>query len=550
MKRFSRYVYLIGFAVAAFSLLGFLHQFTQSAGNVTAYYIPLDSSVKIQEDGTQTHWDYAQETPEISGVYQFTGKLPPDLSNGKLVLDISGMEITLSLNGQTIYTSSMPTDNGSTGFSTVHIPISPGTSGELTLTCRVLSEAYGIFPPMVRFVDTGQELSQTIAYTNLVSFPTGAYFLAVLLVLAFFLIRLYANAPDWSMIPLMLGLLGLCCSQLVRAQEYYFLPEWSVELLEKRAVMYLSCILLLVYLLMNRRKNYLKYFFYALLGTIFALVICYGISRLSNGYFASYIHNQLSSLSTLNLSGVMYWAALWLCLVVVLISGYSVFCFFTDQTVQAQSLQYQNHVLSNSYHALEYRISESAAVQHELNHNLTSMLCMCRSGDHAGLESLLEKMLHDQKNLPRSVFTGNHTINIILQDAAAKAHRSGIRFQATVEVPEKLNIPDNDLCALLMNLLENALEAASQLPPEKSFVTIRIKTVEPYLAVKCENAFTGQLRTDSQSNLLTTKEDPLCHGFGWRQMKQIAHKYHGSLLFHHTDDGVFTLQTALRIPDQ
>ena len=100
-----------------------------------------------------------------------------------------------------------------------------------------------------------------------------------------------------------------------------------------------------------------------------------------------------------------------------------------------------------------------------------------------------------------------------------------------------------------MNLLDNALEAAEQTPPEKAYVSISIKTADLYLAVKCENSFTGTLRKNQRGDLLTTKDDPLCHGFGWRQMQKVAQRYQGSLLFSHTDDGVFTVQTALRIPD-
>jgi hypothetical protein len=68
-----------------------------------------------------------------------------------------------------------------------------------------------------------------------------------------------------------------------------------------------------------------------------------------------------------------------------------------------------------------------------------------------------------------------------------------------------------------------------------------------FLAVKCENAFSGALRLDNHGRLLTIKENPETHGFGLKLMSAAAERYH-SIMDVSYSDRVFTVQTALQLP--
>lgn len=72
----------------------------------------------------------------------------------------------------------------------------------------------------------------------------------------------------------------------------------------------------------------------------------------------------------------------------------------------------------------------------------------------------------NRQQRPRTTFTGNLLVNAILQDAATRADRSSIRMENEVVIPDELPFPETDLCSLLMNLLDNALEAALRLPDQ------------------------------------------------------------------------------------
>ena len=205
--------------------------------------------------------------------------------------------------------------------------------------------------------------------------------------------------------------------------------------------------------------------------------------------------------------------------------------------------------MTEGYHALQEQIEADSETRHELKHRLTVLDCLCRNQDLSGIRKTLDEMLHEQEQRTRVTFTGNPMVNTILQDAAARAARASIRMGAEIAVPDELPFPETDLCSLLMNLLDNALEAAAKVtPPRDRFLTIRMNINAGHLAIVCENSFTGELKKDRRGNLLTVKEDALSHGFGYRQMKRITQKYNGLLRFH-TEGGVFVLDAALRLPD-
>ena len=113
--------------------------------------------------------------------------------------------------------------------------------------------------------------------------------------------------------------------------------------------------------------------------------------------------------------------------------------------------------------------------------------------------------------------------------------------------PEDLAIPAEDLCSLLMNLLDNALEGAAKVGPG-AFVRLRIQVNQGFLTVQCENRFDGAVQTDGRGSLRSTKADPDAHGFGLAQMRAVAEKY-GSVLDLCWTDTVFTVRTALKLPE-
>ena len=136
----------------------------------------------------------------------------------------------------------------------------------------------------------------------------------------------------------------------------------------------------------------------------------------------------------------------------------------------------------------------------------------------------------------------------ILQDAAGRARAAGITFRASVLIPKALPFQDEELCALLMNMLDNALEGAERTPEgREKTIRFQMRVKGDFIPILCENTFDGHVETAPDGSVKTTKPDPDSHGFGLAQMRAVVEKYESILDVSWTDDH-FTVQTAPQYP--
>ena len=245
---------------------------------------------------------------------------------------------------------------------------------------------------------------------------------------------------------------------------------------------------------------------------------------------------------------LLYWGLLWLVIVCALIAVWELIQSIAQVYGEARALSLRNNLLMANYQALERKVRESAALRHESAHRLAALDAKLQAGDLAGLEESLTAWRTANSAAAQTLFTRNITVNAILQDAASRAQRAGILFQASAPVPEELPFPDEDLCALLMNLLDNALEGAERTPAgQRRSIHFKMRLSNGFLSVLCENTFDGRLSVGADGSLYTTKEDAESHGFGLPQIRNVAKKY-GSMLDIRYTASLFTVQAALQIP--
>ena len=145
---------------------------------------------------------------------------------------------------------------------------------------------------------------------------------------------------------------------------------------------------------------------------------------------------------------------------------------------------------------------------------------------------------------------GIETKKFTVQDGAGilLAKAAGIAFHAVVLIPKTLPIQDGELCALLMNMLDNALEGAQRTPAgREKAIRFQMRVKGDFIPILCENTFDGHVETAPDGSVRTTKADPDSHGFGLAQMRAVVEKYESILDVSWTDDK-FTVQTAPQFP--
>ena len=221
---------------------------------------------------------------------------------------------------------------------------------------------------------------------------------------------------------------------------------------------------------------------------------------------------------------------MWTILAVVLMMSVLVFNINRQYEVEkelARLKSEQAELLERDYTAVSHAYQVNARLFHDL-HNHIGVLRQLLTHEKYGEAILyLDELQAPVENLTATVWTGDETVDCLINSKAASAESSGIRFQVQVEFPRRTNIRSVDLCAILGNLLDNAIEAARQVPdPAGRTVTLTIRRIHQMLVIKVENSF-ASAPVRENGELKTTKTEGGLHGWGLKSAQTAAEKYDG-----------------------
>lgn len=183
-------------------------------------------------------------------------------------------------------------------------------------------------------------------------------------------------------------------------------------------------------------------------------------------------------------------------ILLLLICGISVFRLMKSRLSvlnKYRELSVRYSILLENCSRMERSIRETAVLRHEWKNHITSLHLLAKQGDIRGLEQRLDQLDSQLKQLSPRKFSSNFSVNIILQNAAARAADKEIIFEAFAPLPEELGIENADLCSLLINMLDNAIEAASHADSGSRRISVSLKFLQNFLAIKCENSCSGSV---------------------------------------------------------
>lgn len=111
-------------------------------------------------------------------------------------------------------------------------------------------------------------------------------------------------------------------------------------------------------------------------------------------------------------------------------------------------------------------------------------------------------------------------------------------------LPPELPISDTELCAILSNGLENALQAVLELEKPERWVELYAGIRQNNLLIEIKNPCKGEVRI--QNGLPVSRR--VGHGFGCQSIRAIAEQNRGICMFE-VEKGVFALRVALPVKD-
>ncbi|MCX7714500.1 MAG: GHKL domain-containing protein [Clostridia bacterium] len=217
---------------------------------------------------------------------------------------------------------------------------------------------------------------------------------------------------------------------------------------------------------------------------------------------------------------------------------------FLEQT-RYKFLEQQINYQLEHYKSLELSQTKTNKLRHDMKNHLLCIkgLIDGNNPDEATkyIKSIFDLMA-DNKN---EINTGNHVFDCLLNSKIALAANNNINVDKDIKVPPKMNIEPVDICVILGNALDNAIECCSKLVDIEKIIKIKIEYINSNLFCIIKNSMNMNDKLNKKGKYyITSKQEKSMHGFGLENMDNTVAKYNGILDFEQKD-GFFTLSFVL-----
>ena len=216
---------------------------------------------------------------------------------------------------------------------------------------------------------------------------------------------------------------------------------------------------------------------------------------------------------------------------------------FLSKWIDRRIEAYQRELIETHYREVENMYRKMRGWRHDYRGHIQAMKALLSAGDLDGLRGYLDKLDTDLNTVDTVIKTGNPMADAILNSKISLAQSRGITVKADAHVPVGLRMSEIDLCCILGNLFDNAIEASMALPEEERLIRVYMEMKGTQLYISFTNFTAGKKLRKTGKVYKSTKGEG--HGFGLVRIDKIIEQLDG-YLSRNSEDGAFT--TEILIP--
>jgi len=212
---------------------------------------------------------------------------------------------------------------------------------------------------------------------------------------------------------------------------------------------------------------------------------------------------------------------------------------------------YQNDLITKHCDEVENIYKTMRGWRHDYHNHIQAMKALTFHAQNQDpdnpflhqLDDYLNSLNQDLTSVDTVIKTGNIMVDAILNSKLSLIRSRQISVNAKAAVPPSLRISEIDLCTIIGNLLDNAMEAClRQTYTEERFIRVFIGILKGQLYISVSNS-TGNTIKKQGKTFLSSKDSP-SHGFGLMRVDRIAAKYSGYVNRQH-EEGIFATEIML-----
>nr|WP_308628148.1 GHKL domain-containing protein [uncultured Eisenbergiella sp.] len=193
-----------------------------------------------------------------------------------------------------------------------------------------------------------------------------------------------------------------------------------------------------------------------------------------------------------------------------------------------QLVNSQNKMIENNYQEMILLYQKRDRVFHDMKNHLSVLTLLIADKDFIRAKDYIGKINEPILELEHKRYTGNKIVDIILNDKVEKAESCDICFNINTKELEEGIIQDVDWCAILANVLDNAIEASNLTKEGNKKIDLYINQNDCSTIIEVTNTHNGKVNVHN-NKLISNKKNKLMHGIGMESVRSAVEKYNGIL---------------------
>lgn len=210
--------------------------------------------------------------------------------------------------------------------------------------------------------------------------------------------------------------------------------------------------------------------------------------------------------------------------------------------IDKQLAIYQRELIETHYAEVENMYRQIRGWRHDYRNHIQTMKAYAAMEDWEAICRYLDALDTDLSTVDTVIKTGNPMTDAILNSKISLAKAKGICVSVDAHVPYKLTMSELDLCCILGNLFDNAIEASLSLPEAQRLIRVYMDMKNTQLYISFTNFTAGKKLAKAGRGFQTTKGEG--HGFGLVRIDAIVERL-GGYLSRNSEDGAFTTEILL-----
>lgn len=284
-------------------------------------------------------------------------------------------------------------------------------------------------------------------------------------------------------------------------------------------------LLFLVTRVILRIKNKKKFFFdfpeIFVISLIFVITLIIGL-----GVFRSNLDSGVSSDSPMSI-------IIGIGLIAINVFTYILMKCISDKNLDRERLlldKAQNEIYFSQLTEYEKQFNEMRKIRHDMKNHLQCLAALVSQNNNKQAEDYIDDIIENKLDFGCDyIKTGNKVVDAIINMKMSQCKKDNISTIVHINKFDT-NVEDTDMCALLSNILDNAIEASIK-EKERKEINIDIMPKKGYVNIIIKNAILQSV-LEKNPELKTTKPDESIHGIGMRSISDIVKKYDGMLDFY------------------